>query len=752
MVIRILLAVVWLALPVAAIAAQADSQVQVEDNIYGVLPSSQLLVTPTGGTQQKLGDALVNSSGSSVIPTGAPTALPLPTVASQQGVLLDAFKVAGDPDDTAAMTRAVAAGMPILLGPKTYTINNFNSGAGAPNFTLIGVRGKSVIQRTSASGSNFFTVASAVVSIDGVTFDSNKAVVTANQWGVLFSAGGQAITISNSVFKNNSGSLGSCLALLSTGPGAGGSFKLSKNEITGCTFNPLYLASVSNGDVEGNYIHDNTTTGMYVLANGSASSTNYSTNINIRGNRFITNSGSGLSMGSFAPPYAYANPAATYVLVEDNLFQDNSGYQLGFVNTQHTNAIGNHLVQSASGVATAGGIDCNAQYFLIEGNDLSFPSAGYGIDCGGAVEATVRNNNVSMGARGAAIDIGGAVNSQALNNHVNVSGTASGVVIYDLETDGSLNPFPFHTSNVAVSNNDIILNGASTFGVQVLDNAGATSGALPVTITGNRFVGQSSAVSAQDISYFTAGTGITVQGNTHNGSSGVSVVLNGSTDYVFDTVYDLIQGDSTAGSVRGIVNGYVNTYNGGTKILWVNVTAGGSGYTAATVLTPSGGCTWTGSALISSGVIVGVRTNSNGASCSSGTTITASDTGGGTGATFTVSVTPTLPARKAIQYRTAATNGNVVQTGGGAIGIGGAPGPMFVIGGPYLALTANGGGTQWQLTSDIPQPVVAIGNLPTCTSSYNGATVNITGSTTSKWQARCNGTNWLWPDGTTVSS
>lgn len=687
-----------------------------------------------------------------MLPLLAVAAIPAPLLTLSVGTPIEAYHQAGDADDTAALTRAVAAGGAILCGPRTYTINNFSTGAVA-NFILRGVKG-CVIQRTSASGSNFFTVSATNVIIDGVTFDSNKASVSANQWGVLLPQGGQTISISNSVFKNNSGSLGSCLALLSTGPAAGGSFVLRNNEITGCTFDPLFLASVSNGDVEGNYVHDNSTSGAFVLSNGAASGSNYATNILIRGNRFLKNTGAGLTMGSFAPPYVYGIPAATWLTVTGNLFQDNGAYQIGLTNADHVSIIGNQISQSSSGVSTSGGIDCNARYSLIEANDLSFPSAAFGIDCGGALEPTIRNNNVNMGNGGAAIDVGGVQNGQVLNNHVSVAGNGKAVVIFDMETDGANNPFPQHTSNVTVQNNDIILDGTTALGVLTEDDAGATAGALPVRVLGNRFIGIHSATASQDVMYFSDGPGIVVQGNTHNGVSGVAVVLNGSTDYVFETVYDFVQGDSTAGSVRSLISSFVNTYNSATHILWVLPTAGGSGYTNATTLSANGGCTWAGTPLISGGVIVGVRTTANGNSCSAGTTITATDSGGGSGATFSVGVAPRLPAGKVIQYRASATNGNVVQTSGGAVSINGTPGPIPVANGYFLTLQANSTGLVWQVIANPSLSSFTVATLPTCNASYVKSTVlvtdasaptyngTLTGGGGSVVTAICDGVNW----------
>jgi hypothetical protein len=41
--------------------------------------------------------------------------------------------------------------------------------------------------------------------------------------------------------------------------------------------------------------------------------------------------------------------------------------------------------------------------------------------------------------------------------------------------------------------------------------------------------------------------------------------------------------------------------------------------------------------------------------------------------------------------------------------------------------------------------------LPQGTVPQTERVITVTGSTTNKWQARCDGTNWKWPDGTTVS-
>src|ERR1017187_4781775 len=71
----------------------------------------------------------VNASGATVTRTPAPAGITLAKQASLAGVLVDRFKESGDTDDTASFTRAVAKGVPILLGARTYAVNNFSTGA-----------------------------------------------------------------------------------------------------------------------------------------------------------------------------------------------------------------------------------------------------------------------------------------------------------------------------------------------------------------------------------------------------------------------------------------------------------------------------------------------------------------------------------------------------------------------------------------------------------------------------------------------
>lgn len=700
-----------------------------------------LLLLLTGSVPVLAQGVVTNSTAK---PSGANTALTLGALTAQQGVLLDAFRVAGDADDTAALTRAVTAQVPILCGPKTYTVNNFSS-ASATNFILLGVPG-CVIQRTSASGSNFITINTTNVYIDGVTFDSNKAAVTANQWGVLLPSGGQSITIKNSVFKNNSGSLGSCLTLKSTGPAAGGSFVLDNIEVTGCTWNPVYMASVSNGSLINSYVHDNPHDGVRIQAWTTASSTNYSADILVQNNRFVANDGSGITVCAFAPPYpAFGTPAAKRVKILSNNFLDNSGYQIQSCGVDYVDIIGNTIGQSDPAVDVFGGIESNSRYAVIADNTVEVTDGNFGIDAGNSATTTIMGNNVKI-TTGTGINIGGSTNSQVVGNLVTASTSgAIAILVYDVESDGSGSAMPQHCSALTIANNRLVL-ASGVIGIQLADNACGTSGTTGAVIRHNDMTGGSA---SQDIVYKGSASSVNIFGNSHNGETYQLLDPNGSGDIVFENVYfgGNIRGLSSTSDIRSIASSYVNAYGGGDSILYVVPSAGGSGYTAATTLAASGGCTWAGWPLINNGVIIGVRTTAHGTGCSA-STVSATDGGGGTGATFTATKTPAHPARSTIYYNSNA--GNLLKLSGGYASISGPLSAIQLAANNGVSLIASVSGTVW--VGPVQPPVsYAVGSLPTCNSTRSGLQVTVTGSTTSMWFARCNGTDWLWPDGTTVS-
>lgn len=671
---------------------------------------------------------------------------PITSLNNIEGVPLDSYFQSGDADYTAAMNRAVAAGLPISLGSKTYVINDFSTGA-ISSFTLHGIPGASIIQRTHASSGTFFAIQATNVSIEGVTFDMNSGSVSANQWPVFMSHGGQNVSIHHSTFKNNSGSFGSCLALTSTGPSAGGSFDISDNEITNCTFNSLYLGSVAHGVVSRNYIHDVTSYGIWAGAASAASSTNYLTDVIIDSNRVLRSSLVGINVGGYAPPYSFVITPASHVLISNNTLQDNLQYGIS-VEADYISVVHNHINQSAGSVSVLGGIDTLSRFTIIEDNVVALQNVNFGIDCGGSVAATVRNNLVSMN-QGAAINSGGNLNSVYSGNHLILTGTAIGITNYALEGSNG-NIFPTVASGTSFIDNTFDMFGGSTGGIESFDNAGGYPNTSPMKIFGNHFNGDSGVSPGQAIIWYGNAASLLISGNDFNGRTTQFADPITGNDVVFDNVFfgGTVQGISSTNPVRAIVTSLIETYGGGGSILYVTPSAGGSGYTSATVLSASSPCSgWTGVPQIIGGVIVGVKTTAFGSSCTGAPTVTASDTGGGTGATFTVGNAPQLPNGSRINYFSTQTH--LLQRAAGVITLN-YPLSIQMSSTTVVQLQTVFGGLFWSVI-DYTIPSFVSGSLPSCGSTAAGAQILITGGASGKWSAQCNGTNWLYPDGSTAS-
>jgi parallel beta-helix repeat protein len=523
--------------------------------------------------------------------------------------LVDDYKLGVDPDDTASFTRAVADGGHISLGPRVYTVNGFSTGK-VSAFILKGIKGHSVIKQTTAS-SAFFVIQASTVRIDGVTFDANSNSVRSKSWAVLLNGGvevglGQNIDIQNSVFRNHSGNVGYCLAIISVGPKMRGSLRVANNEFTNCSSAGLYLGSVSNGIVSNNYVHDNPGNGIFAGSYLAPTLTNYLTDVVITNNTIVRNTLTGLAVGGISPPYVYGAPSASHVRMTKNRMQDNgsANYEVSLQGDYLVFAK-NKVNQSAPSSPVFGGIDCNSRYEQITDNEIELSGSHYGIDCGGSVGASISGNRVELHQSGTAIAVGGNKDSIVAGNTIIVDGAAEAVSVVAIETDSQLVPFPVVTSNVQFVNNNISLAGTSARGISVLDNAGGFSGALPLIIKDNTFTHHSGAKSGQDVLHYGSDTSVTMTGNTidgHRASHGAP-------------------SDSAFGSI---------TY------VWPAF--GGSGYTKATTLSVHGaGCTgWEGKPLISEGVIIGVRTSNFGSGCSGQATVVATDPGGGSGAKFLV--------------------------------------------------------------------------------------------------------------------
>ena len=398
-----------------------------------------------------------------------------------------------------------------------------------------------------------------------------------------------------------------------------------------------------------------------------------------------------------------------------------------------------------------GGLCANGRYTLISGNTVTLTNTNWGIDFGGSVQVTAGPSNVITMTQGTALNTGGNLNSVAFGNHIMISGTAIGIVNQAVEQGGGA-IFPTVSSGTILERNVIDITSSASTGILDADNSGGFPGTTPLIVRHNEFnISGSGTGPTQAIVFRGSATSIIIDGNIENG---VTIQFSdplGNGDVIVSPVYfgGSLSGISSTANVRSILTPDLETY-GLTSIEYVTPSAGGSNYTNATTLAASGtggGSGWAGTAQIIGGVIVGVKTTAFGSGYTGTITVTATDSGGGSGATFTVGNTPHIPNNTYLRYL--ANTSHLLQHSGGNVALN-LPVSINLGAQTEVTLQANSA-NQWNVLAFVTASF-AVGSLPTCSSLNTGSIINVTGSTTSKWQAQCNGTNWLWPDGTTVSS
>ena len=137
--------------------------------------------------------------------------------------------------------------------------------------------------------------------------------------------------------------------------------------------------------------------------------------------------------------------------------------------------------------------------------------------------------------------MGGTQNSVGENNEIYVSGSAFAAVIYEVESDGDGAAFPTPHTNLTLQNNDIFLNGGSSRGFSVRDNAGGRSGSYPTKILNNHFYLNGGTASVYAVDYVASAVTVVVQGNDVNGTNVAYADPKGNGDIISDPVYDEVQ-------------------------------------------------------------------------------------------------------------------------------------------------------------------------------------------------------------------
>jgi hypothetical protein len=622
-------------LPAGATPAAADLVALGQGGRNVAVPYSQFLagISPAGS---------VDVSGATVLAAGAPLARPLSAIAAD-AVPLEAFGAKGDgvSDDTAAFAAAVAAGVPLRLGPKTYLLAGQFTIA-TPGVTLHGVAGVTTLKRNVQAGSGaWIAVQADNFRADGIIFDANGSAVTVQSWGVQVESACLHSDFHRCAFRNAYGSsLGCGLVFQSSNP------TISEHVVRDCEFtgnaaHGLWVQACVGVQVAECRAWSNAAYGITVDYNDPTFATQARL-VSVTGCRAWANQ-RGISVGNYNATnttpavWGNANPDAIGLLVANNICHDNTIYGIAAAGQQI--AVQNNLL-SNNGTTTNGGagILANVSYSALTGNTVT-GSAAYGIDCGGSLSLDVRANAISGHLYG--INCGGGQFVRAEGNSVQGFSVA-GFCVANVETDGNGVNFNQACSDTSIAGNWISMNGTAT-GVWLRD------GPQLVAVTRNHFVGTSPIGNC----LWADTDSVIIEGNRYNFLS--RIVANptssgGVQTLTFPDIADSVMVRSAAAPIQSMISAR-QAQTAGT-IAFLRITSPGTGYTRATISIGGPGSGAIATAFISNGSLIGALVVAPGSGYGPvGAQIPTAINGDGSGAQAIAFAAPPLPEERRLRIR-----------------------------------------------------------------------------------------------------
>lgn len=517
------------------------------------------------------------------------------------GVPVEAFGAVGDgvADDTAALAAAVASGLPVRLGPRTYGVRG--QWTVSSEATLLGVPGRSVLRRIGqASGTGAFVcVQGPRFYAHGVVFDTAGEAAGTDAWCVLVTPGCAAARFEACTFQGAVGGVMGCgLVLQGTAdPGVSPAPHLVQGcEARGNAAHGIYVQAGVAARVLGCSAHGNGGYGICVDDNDPARR-RVARFCAVEGNHAWGNE-RGISIGNFneanaePPRWGNALPDAACVLVSGNVCHANRAWGIA-VSGREMLVCGNMVADNGLD-GRGGGILANARESRVAGNAVS--GAGhYGIDAGGSVDLDVCGNRVSGAVVG--INPGGSRGVRVDGN--TLSGNLWGITAYNVETDGRGRNFGLACTGLSLTNNQISFGGAGGGGILLLDAP------QDVLVAGNRFFGAEGAQVSQCLWAHT--DSVAVRGNSWNGQMRPlcnPASRDGAPVLVVPDVADEAMVASAPEGVAAILTEHQAEVAG--QIGFVRVTAGGSGYTWARVTIAGSGTGARAMAHLRDGAVIGV--------------------------------------------------------------------------------------------------------------------------------------------------
>ena len=344
----------------------------------------------------------------------------------------------------------------------------------------------------------------------------------------------------------------------------------------------------------------------------------------------------GISVGNFnatnlqPPTWGNANPDATTILVHGNVCHDNTVY--GIAVSGRGLSVEANLLSSNFG----GGILANCAYTRVGSNTITGVSQ-FGIDAGGSQSVDIAGNYISGAA--VAINPGGSIGVRVAGNYLQDNTWA--ITVYNVETDGAGRNFGQSTLNLAITDNWIGLASSSGGGILLADAP------QQISVLRNSFTGAGGATIDQCLHAHT--DSLVLGHNTWNNAQRLfanPVEINGLQTMQVPDIADAVMVSVVPSGIQSIMTLHQLASAG--QIGFIKVTAGGTGYTTATVNITGGGSGAAATAYVSNGAVIGVALNNPGAGYGGlNATATISITGDGTGATATATVgLPVLEGRR----------------------------------------------------------------------------------------------------------
>lgn len=570
----------------------------------------------------------VNAAAFTLTPSGAATSRTLASLAAD-AVAVESFGAKGDgaTDDTAAFAAAAASGHPIRLAARTYVVNGQWTVA-TPGVALIGVPGGSVLRRMAQTGGAWIAVQANNFVADGVIFDANRAAVGQDSWGVLVASGCTQSDFHRCAFRDAAGAtLGTGLAFQASDP-ALCQHVVRDCEFSGNTVHGVWVQACAGVQILGCRAHDN---GQYGIV-ADFNDPNFVQKVHLVQieNCRAWNNLRGISVGNFnadnqqPPVWGNANPDALAVLVSGNVCHDNTVYGISAAGSGLL-IEGNVLVNNGSVANGGAAILANVSASRVAGN-VATGAAAYGIDCGGSIDSDVADNHVTGADIG--VNCGGSLSVRVSGNRLQDC-VAWAVVANNVEADGQGRNFGLACNDLSIVDNWIGMSSATMGGVWLHD------GPSNVLVARNSFVGRNNASVGKCL--WAATDSVLVEGNRWNASGRFvcnPAAANGLQQVAFPDIADTVMLTSVSGPVQSMVPAYQAATAG--ELVFARVTAGGSGYTTATVSIGGAGSGATAQAVVSNGAIIGIEVTAPGSGYGpAGTVVPIAISGDGTGATAT---------------------------------------------------------------------------------------------------------------------